>query len=655
MKKTTLFTLCFVAFVGFVSPLFGSADNNGDGEQQAQSDWSKLYIQQSPDKSNNAFKAANTDVIISNPTAWPVEVLYARNGHGFVKVVPQLGGQVNLGNSSTMMPIIGIKTLPATATKGSWWYGATSMLYKQDFTPFQLNTAFKNIKFGDDQYALVTLIGTQTTWNIKVTAEKKAERKTAIEVVDAFRMYAESHKSFNYAELFKASLMNNMASNFVLYNNSYWPIDVVYFKDGQAYKVSAEKGQTVPLSDGINRYIAINARPMTSALIAGLLGVEYNYHILDMRNFARSEWFDNKDELYQINVNGDPSSDWSLEFNTLTSMQDIKKIPAKAISIDWPKKLGRSKKSYVKYGQMLNNAILSGNEKQILPVYKLLQEIFPEQTLQQMVKALILYYHALAQQLGHVFEEGTFIIHDGAPIYKFLQSLKPYKRNSSHLNPLAAEPYKLEWLAQLGKNHFGYNVDMPEINFSTILFNRITEDGSIFYLKPESHGTAGLAEAIAHGISFIQAQGRKKLPGIFGSDDQAGYSKERIPKDILKRYMAIIEKIPAESEDNKNKLAQNAVSWGLRAMYASAKALLEKNEDNAELTAFVADLEKAQDTDIKRTYLDKRIGSEVILTPAEFKQEIMMLEKNNKQTSSSSSNEPSSSSSNNTSSSSANK
>ncbi len=643
MKKTTFFTLFFVAFIGFISPLFGSADGNGDGERSAQDVWSKLYVQQSPDKSNDAFKAVNTDVIISNPTAWPVEVLYGRSGRGFVKEVAALGGQVNLGNSSSIMPIIGIKTLPATATKGTWWYGATSMLYNKDFTPFQLNTAFKDIKFADDEYALVTLIGTQTAWDIKVTAEKKTEKKTAIEVIDAFRMYAEGHKDFNYAELFKAGLMNNPASNFVLYNNSYWPIDVVYFKDGQAYKVSAEKGQTVPLNGGISRYIAIKSRPMTTALIAGLLGVEYNYHILDIRSFTQSLAFDNKDELYQINVNGEPGYDWSLKYNELASMQNIEKILAKNISIDWPKKLGWSKRTYVKYGQLLNNAILLGDDKEKIAINKLFQEIFPERVQQQMVKALILYYHTLAQQLGHIFEEGTFIIHDGQPIYAFLQHMKDkYERNSSHLNALQKYQGR-EWLAQLGKQHFGYDVAMPEINFSTILFNRISEDGNVFYLKPESHGTAGLVETVGHAASFVQAQGRKLAPEIFGSDDQPGYSKERIPKDVLKRYTALIETIPALADGEKKSLIENAVSFGLQAMYASAQVLLDKNKDNAELAAFVTDLEKGQATDIKRTHLDKRIGSEVILTPAEFKQKIMMLKKND--TESTSSDKPSSSSS----------
>lgn len=565
----------------------------------------------SADGEDNAnMVAANTEVILKNPTIWPIILSYSQNGTTHEVEVPALGGEISLGSSASLSPSIGIKTLPSTtANRESTWYGVASWFYSDEFTPLDLNSYFAGKSFSTDEYASVALVGTGVAWTVEVSAQKTAERKTSMEVIDAFRRFAET-SAFNYKERFARTF----GANLFLTNNSYWPVDVLFFKGEQAYQIPVDQGQTISLGDNISNYIAIKARPLTTEMIAGLLGVVYNYTVLNIEDLYRG-FSPDKDTTYQIQLTTiGATQDWQLSINPVVETPALTEQTAMPISIAWPTKLGWSQKKYVKFGKLLNDAILSKDEKSLVALSTLFQKTFDERTEQNMVKALIMYYHALAQQLGHVFEEGTFIIYDGQPIYEFLQNLKgKYTRNSSHLNALA-KYHEKPWLAQTGSNHFGYDVAMPEINFSTTLFNRISEDGNVFYLKPESHGTAGIADVIAHGASFVHAQGRKLLPAIFGSNDQAGYSKERIPKDLLKSYLAIIESLDL-SDEIKERIATHAVSLGIQAMYRTAKQLLEKNPENAELQAFINQLEEP---DIKRTYLDRRFGSEAILTPAEF-------------------------------------
>jgi len=181
------------------------------------------------------------------------------------------------------------------------------------------------------------------------------------------------------------------------------------------------------------------------------------------------------------------------------------------------------------------------------------------------------------------------------------------------LNALAKYLNKF-WLKKLGKNHFGYDVAMPELNFSTILFNRRSEDGDTFYLKPESHGTAHFFDMIMHGISYFYAQGRKFYPSVFGPADRNADSNERIPQDILKEYFALIKQLKLDKKEEKI-LTQKALACGISAMYHEAKQLLKKHPNNSQLQNFIANLEKP---DPKTTYLSVRIGNEVILTANEF-------------------------------------
>lgn len=236
-----------------------------------------------------------------------------------------------------------------------------------------------------------------------------------------------------------------------------------------------------------------------------------------------------------------------------------------------------------------------------------------------MVEALVLYFYYIAHKLGHVFEEGTFVIYDqSGQLYGFLDRLeKKYTRNASHFNGLAAVEGK-PWLAVTGRGHRGYDVDMLAIQKKTLLFNKLDPNGTVFYLKPETHGTDNLADLIGHAGSFVYAQGRKLLPSIFGSDDVAEYSKERVPKEILTKYLVVIETLP-ESEEEKTRLARFAVARGVQSMYREGKRLAEKYPESAALKSFIQELEaKSASRDPKFSHLDERFGAEVILTPEEF-------------------------------------
>lgn len=282
------------------------------------------------------------------------------------------------------------------------------------------------------------------------------------------------------------------------------------------------------------------------------------------------------------------------------------------------------KQILIALGKQFNNALLEGTSSNISnDTQKKYGDIY--QTV--LVKSLLLYYYDIAHKLGHTFDQGTFVVYDpSGRIWKFFNSLvNRYTRDASHFNALAKGSPALgtakPWLAQYGKNHFGFDIAIPEEGKATLLFNKINEDGSSFYLKPEDHGTNSWTDLIAHGAGFVMSQARKIAPDIAGNDDADEFSKERIPQDLLKNYLALLQQAQQKglNSNTASTLAEQAKAEGIQGMLRGENALLQYVPDQAK--SFFADLkEKEQVHNPHFTYLNKRFGREVILTPAEFAQ-----------------------------------
>jgi predicted transcriptional regulator with HTH domain len=265
---------------------------------------------------------------------------------------------------------------------------------------------------------------------------------------------------------------------------------------------------------------------------------------------------------------------------------------------------------------------------------------FKDKTEEELVRALVLYLYYIARKEGHVFESGTFVVHDpSGNVYNFLMNLKnKYARDSSHFNSLAKTEGK-HWLSQLGKNHYGYDIFIPALNKRTILFNKIEEDGTVFYLKPESRGTAKTADLVAHSISYIKTVGRRRAPSIFGSENSPHASRESVPQDILSFYLELVESaeyLPeisvsdsesdSESSDSESQktdlqrqkrvLARRARSRGIQAMYEDSKKLADQGL--VAFKSFFDELGAKRSEEVKLSrHVDKRFGHEVVITPQE--------------------------------------
>ena len=224
------------------------------------------------------------------------------------------------------------------------------------------------------------------------------------------------------------------------------------------------------------------------------------------------------------------------------------------------------------------------------------------------VRDLINYYFALAIAKGQSFHEGSFIISNSQAqkLFSFLVSIpEASQRPSSHFKELGLKQYGLDVTSLLqDKGH--------------LLFALI-DDGSLF-IKPENFGISGVYNFVMHGGELVVAQARKPwaqkliplLGHIFGTDQQAGFRKERIPEDILKKYQTLLETLSIE--DSQTHIV-NAQKYGIQSIYNKLCELcdLKASQINIEIIQeFKRSLEEKYDN------LTCRFGEEVILTQDEF-------------------------------------
>lgn len=299
-----------------------------------------------------------------------------------------------------------------------------------------------------------------------------------------------------------------------------------------------------------------------------------------------------------------------------------------------------STEQMIQDGLELNNALRSGNDGEVKKLKNNIDDLYSryplflgktkEATEQYMVKSLVLYYYAIAKKLGHIFTEGTFVIYDDTgKIFRFLSLLNnKYKRYASHFNGVAqTEGYS--WLEQREKEQFGFDLDLiEEMGKRTILFNKLNEDGTALYIKPENYPP----HHPMHALEFAWAQG--------ADNDIDSYSKERVPKYIQEEYEKLLN--TAEQNIKEKKLPDyleqrlitklnglrkyiNKGGMGIQRMLeiANGNPPIVTNYASEEAQAFIDMLNEKHNspnplTRAKYTHLDKRFGHEVILTNDEF-------------------------------------
>lgn len=224
--------------------------------------------------------------------------------------------------------------------------------------------------------------------------------------------------------------------------------------------------------------------------------------------------------------------------------------------------------------------------------------------LQSIIAGLSWYCMFRAIDKGMGFKEGSFMIPDpNHTLHTFLSSLhETYQRISSHLK------------SHTPKMHAGIDIEtfpLPGGSRHLLFAPVIHKDGSSWiFIKPEDHGTKGVVSLIAHTFGWFQSIGRLYLPSVFGSNEEVGVYKERIPEDTVKEFRKLVAFLPG-GEAAIKLAGEKGAGEGISAMHRFITDYIdEPNHDP---------LIKEQLLHFRTEYLDRydnlhvRIGQEVIL------------------------------------------
>ncbi|MCL5876080.1 MAG: hypothetical protein M1114_06430, partial [Candidatus Dependentiae bacterium] len=249
--------------------------------------------------------------------------------------------------------------------------------------------------------------------------------------------------------------------------------------------------------------------------------------------------------------------------------------------------------------------------------------------LQNIIRLIWRFYaHALQKKQG--FEEGTFYLPTEASqkIFDYLRgyvelvkdektsgvsgvtpglSGNPfaYPRISSHYTHSEPEQYGIDIRFNAQED---VKTLLPE-GKTHILFGRN-------FIKIENHGLATINDFAGHTGEFFFAQGRKLMPAIFGSDDQEGYRKERVPRDELNLFKQLLADLQVSGKECEG-YYENAKKHGIQDMYRIARALHSNYAGQENLTIRIDEYLKRLETDY--SYLEQRMGKEVMLGDSLFK------------------------------------
>lgn len=604
--------------------LFGAATNeqNATGET-----WQKLlsetsYLNRLP---------SNNPLFFKNNTNIPIELIYKSSESNAPARLEVKSEDIKLlsPEAREMHPVVGISAkntayLPTALTE--YAYGG--------FKGFNLEPIItQSLEANPDatQKPITLTLARQTKWGVPTTSFNITASATDPEFIKS--MKDASDEDFEILEIDSERALDGLEnSNLIFYNGSHFSVALTYEQDEIQHRIIVAPGSKANLGKNIATGINIETVSVFGGTSSPLPIIAQHYQSVDFNLIDILKEKAYETGTYQINL---PATSWKVTSEKLDAIpKDAIQAEALQLMLASEQAAQESQapfdeKTEIKIADMgreLYEAIKAQDTAKIVALRKGIKNIYVGNPNAGLLKALTLYFYYIARKLGHIFEEGTFVVYDPtATIYPFIEDLEDtYTRKASHLNALASknlpESERKPWLAQMGNNHRGHDVDIPAMHKKTLLFNYIHPDKTAFYLKPESHGTKGLISITAHGIDFLRAQGRKQLPSVFGSDDQPAYSKERIPKEILRNFLKMIEQLPVD-ENVKADGALRASTYGIQYMFTKARELQERFPENALLNKFIQSLEQKQNAgDPKYSYLAQRFGNEVILTPAEFEQ-----------------------------------
>ena len=244
------------------------------------------------------------------------------------------------------------------------------------------------------------------------------------------------------------------------------------------------------------------------------------------------------------------------------------------------------------------------------------------------ILSLIWYFYMKAYEKGQAFEQGAFMIEDPddrlydllmryaqkknndiktmAPV-KISSNKYAYKRLSSHLKHSRSED---------DPAHYGIDIRLadnarPVPYLPTLkkhlLFGKVKlpySEKKLLFIKPEDAGLYYADGALDHGLDFVISLGRKTAPSLFGSDDEARYRKERIPKEIVS---AIKKHLPREKD-----LLTAVQKYGIQAWHKVVNPNDFSDPKNLYYNGLIGSGNKGYD------HPAIRHGREVILTREEF-------------------------------------
>ncbi len=197
----------------------------------------------------------------------------------------------------------------------------------------------------------------------------------------------------------------------------------------------------------------------------------------------------------------------------------------------------------------------------------------PRDILETKMASIIWFLMYQSSQKGEDFEEGIFLIPDPEnKIAKILRGLSSicYPRISSHLKGQDTGIHD-EQGEKTKQTHMGIDIDVAHLPYKKghiliIPVNDPDTDSQLLYLKPETAGLVGLTATAVHTYEYFFSLGRKLLPSWFGSDDQPGYKKERVPQDILQEFKGVLGGVPLEAEMS-GQIWKGAQIYGIKLMY----------------------------------------------------------------------------------------
>lgn len=154
-----------------------------------------------------------------------------------------------------------------------------------------------------------------------------------------------------------------------------------------------------------------------------------------------------------------------------------------------------------------------------------------------------------------------------------------------HANRATLEHYLASHMIQKLKEQYGIDVALPTTK-NTILFIKINPKR--VFIKPENFGTQSTSDLFNHAVQFAKSIARKHVPLLLEkgkefyltqelvqylheyvqTDDEPEFRKERVPLEIMKAYIGLLDSMVnagmLQAQDKVKNLVNEAAAWGIQ-------------------------------------------------------------------------------------------